>query len=275
MENEFKENVKIEDTETHNQIETEVIKEDSSKENKPKRSYKRRLYLLLSTVILLFSFFFWGLYQSNWSLSHLQKIISEENYSCLISHKFLAPNCEHGKLCRVCELEMGEKTDHIWLDATCTEPKTCALCNRKEGKKLGHLTGFGKCDRCGGESLELLLEFNEIIEQWGKAVDIFEEAVDYIGYARSSYYMTSYYMITVNSNLRDVRKCIKNAIDICGSHSEFKVLKTCLRDAYNSIDDYYADTSEVLDAVDECIECLKRVGDEASRLARETSQFDI
>jgi len=211
--------------------------------NTKKKKKKGPIVAIIIIAVLALGVFIWLFKQADWSFGHLKTMISEKHYPCFIEHSYEDANCQHGKLCKECGLEIGEIADHNWVEASCTEPKHCTVCELTEGKAKGHSVGIGKCSICGEFSTELLSEAYMIYTYYTDAVSDFGEAVEYLQDASSSYYLKSTYVSRAQTSLKSAKKNLQNAAEACGSYSEFSSMKesfTKAANAVNTTSSYYS-----------------------------------
>lgn len=162
---------------------------------KKKKGLKIFLISVGVLVVIVAALLVWGLARSNWSFSHLFNMIGNGHFSCMVSHEFEPANCQHGELCTVCGLEIGEKADHQWVDADCVQPRHCTVCELTEGKPLGHKVELGYCSACKKYVNTIPTVVDKILDEEENIANYSEKVSEYVALAASAYsstYRTAY-----------------------------------------------------------------------------------
>ncbi len=242
---------------------SDAISEYNNNVEKKTKKKHRILFVIGAVVlILLVGVFVWGLKQANWSVTQLKVIISGKHFSCLIEHSFEDATCEHGKICKECGLEIGEKAEHVWVEATCTKPKYCSVCNAIEGKAKGHSCRVGKCSVCGEYATELLPELTEINAYYSDAFNGYSKAVEYLKDASESIYLKSTYISYAQDSLNDAKQSLLKAAASCGVYSEFSEIKTKLTNAANTINTTSSNTYTLANSASESLGYLEGISEQ-------------
>lgn len=225
----------------------------------------KKIYIFLGIALFLLVFFLVMfirmLSMSQWSLTHMGKVIANGNWKCFVTHDYMEPTCEQGYVCSLCGIEEGEAIAHTWSEATCTEPKLCASCGISDGEPKGHSVRLGYCSVCHEYSKELWKEYSQIAICISNATGNVSDGIDELYYAKN--FDWDIYFPLVTYEFGEAANDLWDAIVSCGSHKEFQPIRKELLTAH-------AECQKVSDGaeyhIEDALDAMEKVVEELVKL---------